>query len=384
MAMIIMHISTEAAMIMKVRDIKNLTIFAFALIALTSCALAPGMYINKTTQDGIQKVYIEGASREYIPVEKITEELVQNLQKDTGVSIPSELISYKPSEYKIGNGDILVISVWGPEELFPKNLQQRGSPLSERVVRADGSIFYPYVGIVRAAGKTREELRSDLSSELSKSFVNIQVDVTIAEYRSQKAILSGAYRTPKNIPITEVPITVSEAISLGGSPDDDADLSSFKLIRDGTTHEIDYEYFARTSSLIHDIFIKEDDVLHIPFNDEKVVYVVGEVVKQSNINIRKNNIILSDAIARAGGLSNQTASGSEVYVIRKATDMNEARIFQINLKSPSGFILASKFELLPQDIVYVGPANIARWNRVISQFFPFTTFLNAIDNLQQN
>lgn len=371
-------------MIMMVRKNSILLKLLASIFILSSCALAPGMYIDKTYKNGVQKVYIEGASREYIPIEKISENLILELEDNFPKVIPQKLLEYQPSEYKIGNGDVLTITVWGPEELFPRTLQQRGSPLSERVVRADGTIFYPFVGQVDATGKTREQLRKVLSDELLKSFVNIQVDVTIAEYRSQNAILSGAFRTPKNIPINEVPITLSQAISLGGSPDDDADLSSFKLIRDSVTYEIDYEYFARTTSKVHEIYIKKDDVIHIPFDDEKMIYVVGEVVKQSNINIRKNNIILSDAIARAGGLSNQTANGSEVYIIRKASDAEEARIFQINLKSPSGFILASKFKLMPQDIVYVGPANIARWNRVISQFFPFTTFLNAVDNLQSD
>ena len=65
----------------------------------------------------------------------------------------------------------------------------------------------------------------------------------------------------------------------------------------------------------------------------KRVYVVGEVVKQSEITLRRKDISLSDAIARAGGLSNQTANGSQVYIIRKPNNIDEARIFQINLKS---------------------------------------------------
>ena len=33
------------------------------------------------------------------------------------------------------------------------------------------------------------------------------------------------------------------------------------------------------------------------------------------------------------------------------------------------------------DIVYVNASGTARWNKVISQFFPFSSFLNSIDNL---
>ena len=37
-------------------------------------------------------------------------------------------------------------------------------------------------------------------------------------------------------------------------------------------------------------------------------------------------------------------------------------------------IVASNFQLQSQDIVFVGPADIARWNRVIAQLFPLHHF----------
>ena len=37
--------------------------------------------------------------------------------------------------------------------------------------------------------------------------------------------------------------------------------------------------------------------------------------------------------------------------------------------------------LSDNDIVYVNSKGTTRWNRVISQFFPFSSFLNSVDNL---
>ena len=237
---------------------------------------------------------------------------------------------------------------------------------------------------VNVNGKSREQVRSKISESLSELFIDVQVDVTVSDFNSKKVILSGAFINPGKISLTEVPITLSEAISKGGSPSETADLSRLKLIRDNKTYELDYEYLARNASEIHQLFISDGDVIHIPFDDEKKVYVVGEVVRQSQVELRRRTISLSDAIARSGGLSSSTASGSQVYIIRKAHNLNEARIFKLDPNSPAGFILAGEFRLEPQDVVFVGPANIARWNRVIAQFFPFTTFLNTVDNLQNN
>lgn len=377
--MIIIHID-----IIQVTKIVTMKIkLLFLPLLLTGCALSPGMNFESQRIDGIEKVYIDGYSEKYIEVEPITSNLIKS-EKVVNVSyLDAALTDFEPSEYTIGSGDVLSISVWGPEELFPRNVIS-GSPYVERVVRNDGSIFYPYVGNIDVNGKTREQVRSLISNSLSELFIDVQVDVTVSEFNSKKVILSGAFIVPGKISLTEVPITLSEAISKGGSPSETADLSRLKLIRDGESYEIDYEFLARNGSDVHEMFIEDGDVVHIPFDDEKKVYVVGEVVKQSQVELRRKTISLSDAIARSGGLSSSTASGSQVFIIRKAHDLNEARIFKLDLTSPAGFILASEFRLEPQDIVFVGPANIARWNRVIAQFFPFTTFLNTVDNLQNN
>ncbi|PKL94166.1 MAG: capsular biosynthesis protein, partial [Gammaproteobacteria bacterium HGW-Gammaproteobacteria-9] len=64
--------------------------------------------------------------------------------------------------------------------------------------------------------------------------------------------------------------------------------------------------------------------------------------------------------------------GEALYVIRGAEDMmtEPAKVFQLNADSPTAFALAKHFPLQPQDVVFVGPANITRWNRFISQLLP--------------
>ena len=80
-------------------------------------------------------------------------------------------------------------------------------------------------------------------------------------------------------------------------------------------------------------------------------------------------------------MSTNTADGSEVFIIRQGVGSNDPEIYRANLSSPSGFIAAGDFYLADNDIVYVNAKGTTRWNRVISQFFPFSTFLNSVDNL---
>ena len=91
-------------------------------------------------------------------------------------------------------------------------------------------------------------------------------------------------------------------------------------------------------------------------------------------------ISLSDALGEVLGLNTNTSSGSEVYIIRQSNN-ESPEIFRADLSSPTGFLDSSNFYLKDNDIVYVNASGTTRWNRIVSQFFPFSSFLNSIDNL---
>ena len=103
------------------------------------------MDLNKSSKNGVERVYIKGFDREYIPVESVTKDLVIKLSKEEKVNISQDILDYKPSEYLIGNGDVLTVSVWGPEELAITTGAISGAHyLKEslkRIVRKDGTIL---------------------------------------------------------------------------------------------------------------------------------------------------------------------------------------------------------------------------------------------------
>ncbi len=135
------------------------------------------------------------------------------------------------------------------------------------------------------------------------------------------------------------------------------------------------------TNLLSDYFTDPQvDVTIARFNSQQV-FVLGEVTKPIKLNITDVPISLSKAIGESFGLNTNTASASEVFIIRQNAVGEEPLIFHANLKNPSGFIEAGNFYLKNNDIVYVNASGTTRWNKVISQFFPFSSFLNSIDNL---
>lgn len=351
-------------------------------LTLQGCIFSPGQHMD--TGNLVREGSPESSRMELIP---ITPKLVAiESAADYSNVIASELLSYQPTEYRIGAGDLIYITVWDHPELTAPSGPQQQIEANGRLVRPDGSLFYPYVGTIDAAGKTIEELRSIIASRLAKVVAEPQVDVSILRFVSQKVILSGAFLKTGQLPITNTPLRLLDAVGQGSIVPETADISGLVLKREGHEYFIDLDALNRKNSHLHNIYLKDGDQLHLPYNDQKKVYVLGEVTATRSLNFKGSNMNLTDALGSVGGLRQETSSGKEVYVIRGVENLADepVKVFQIDLKSPSAFALAQHFKLKPQDVVYVGPADVTRWNRFISQVFPSANLLRTGVSIQDD
>lgn len=351
-------------------------------ITLQGCIFSPGQHMD--TGNVVREGSPESSRIELVP---ITPKLVAiEAASDHSNVVAPELMSYQPIEYRIGAGDLIYITVWDHPELTAPSGPQQQIEANGRLVRPDGSLFYPYVGTIDAAGKTIEQLRSIISSRLSKVVAEPQVDVSILRFVSQKVVLSGAFGRTGQVPITNTPLSLLDAVGQGSVQVGTADISGLVLKRDGREYVIDLDTLNRKNSNLHSLYLKDGDQLHLPYNDQKKIYVLGEVVSTRALTFMGSNMNLTDALGSVGGLRQETSSGKEVYVIRGVENLSDepVKVFQIDLKSPSAFALAQHFKLQPQDVVYVGPADVTRWNRFISQVFPTANLLSAGVGIQDD
>jgi len=87
--------------------------------------------------------------------------------------------------YKIGPLDVLEVAVFKVPDLS-KTVQ----------VGEDGTITYPLIGQVHAAGRTAHDLEVDLKQKLGEKYLRSpQINVLVKEYNSQRVTISGAVKT---------------------------------------------------------------------------------------------------------------------------------------------------------------------------------------------
>ena len=155
--------------------------------------------------------------------------------------------AFSAEAYKLNQGDMLQISVWG-EETLQKEVR----------VLPDGSISFPLAGRVEVANTTTPEVEKLVTEKLKAYLPDPQVTVIVSNIEGNRAYVLGKVLHPGPV-LLIAPMTVLQALSFAGGLDKFADLDAIKVLRKGangqTAIPVNYDKLIEGQSLDSNILL---------------------------------------------------------------------------------------------------------------------------------
>ncbi len=257
---------------------------------------------------------------------------------------------------------------------------------SEVLVAYDGSIIIPDIGKLKVAGKTLKDIEKEIKS-LSQNNIgnwkNFQILVT--DFNSQKVIISVENRESADgtvsqiIPITNIPLSLLEAITGAGINVKKDTLTKIHLTRKGNVSSILLRDLL--SNPARKIYLEDGDLIRIERLEYKPskVFITGSGITPKIFNISPSNReTLADVLFTSNGvLSSNSAKRSEVYLLR---GREPVVAYHLEALSPSRLIVAEAMELRPNDILFVAEQPISSFNRTLQTILPLRILLRDIND----
>ncbi|HLB41756.1 MAG TPA: polysaccharide biosynthesis/export family protein [Gammaproteobacteria bacterium] len=103
------------------------------------------------------------------------------------------------------------------------------------------------------------------------------------------------------------------------------------------------------------------------------IYVLGEVGSAGMQALTDKPLSLMEALSSAGGINPGSADPSHIYLIRGS--YRQPDVYWFNIQTPQSLLIAERFPLQENDIVYVPSSILSPWNAFVNQILPqFSTY----------
>jgi polysaccharide biosynthesis/export protein len=366
-------------------------LFAIAIAALLpACSLLPGTGPKSEAVDGNATAGVRStASLPYALVD-VSADTIGFLSQPNLITFKGEFPDKRPKPNQVvGVGDVLNISIFeaAPGGLFTPGQAAGARPgnfvdLPPQAVDQKGSIYVPYAGEIPAAARTIPDIQQAVVARLRNRAIEPQVVISLNQQHASVVSVLGDVNTPGVLALNSVGERLLALIARAGGPKFEAIESYVTLQRNGKRVKV------LLSRVVHDprenIFIRPNDVIFVT-REAPSFTALGALNQNvfgfnSEIPFDVETLTLAQAMGKAGGLNDQQSDPSEIYVYRyeeraflekfgvdttRFTFDRIPTIYRLNLRDPSGMLLAGGFQMRSKDIMYVANAKVVDYYKLL-------------------
>jgi len=209
-----------------------------------------------------------------------------------------------PSEYTLGPGDVLTVSIWTTES---NHIRVPVTP--------EGKIIVPRAGVINVKGISLEEAAVRLEQMVRSVFRASRVDITLSELRSFRVYVLGAIRQP-TVMTANGTDRVFDLLQRAGGILDTGTVRGIQIIRDGDSRPIvvDLQRYLSMGDRSMNPLVKGGDRVIVPTRNERnVIEIRGEVPQQGTYVFLEGDS-LSTLVRFAGGFLPSAKLDSVLFV----------------------------------------------------------------------
>lgn len=247
-------------------------------------------------------------------------------------------------------GDLIRVSVFRQPDL----------DLETRILE-NGTISYPLVGGVHAAGQTAAALEENIRQRLQKDYLeNPSVNVTVKEFARRRIYIVGGVAKPDGYEVAlDARMTIFQLVAAAGGFTDKAYKEYVQVVRRlpgaGRTvirlSLVDAERRLARGEAEADLELWPEDLVMVPAAS-RIAYVLGAVQRPGPIDVPLNaRLTLSMAVANAGSYTKFASTGG-VQILRH-TPWGEVSKRTVDLDSVLDGRVDLDLEIEPGDVVWV-------------------------------
>lgn len=284
----------------------------------------------------------------------------------------------------VGSGDVVDIGIWeappavlfgsagGDARLSSSNSTARGTTLPEQMVGRDGMLNVPFVGQVRAAGRTTQEIAREIDRRLVGKAHQPQTIVRIIRNANNNVTVVGDVSSSGRVQLTAKGERLLDVLAAVGGVKQPVGKMTIQITRGDRLASMALETVIREPR--QNIRLQPDDVVTALFQPFSFT-ALGATTRNEEVPFEGTGINLVQALGRVAGLQDSRADVKGVFIFRfedpaaidpvlaagarSTPDGKIPVIYRVNLKDPATFFVAQSFPIRNHDVLYVSNAPLA-------------------------